>query len=368
MTTTNFAGSKIDRRHLMKLGAAAGVFASGTALMTRAGWEIEASAQTPEAQSRVAGIVAAANAFLATLSDDERSAVLFDFSDDEQRARWSNFPEGLFERDGLMWGNLSETTQDAWLALMQTTLSEGGYTRVRQAWAADDYLSEGGGGGQGGGPGGMAYGMEYYWIAIIGDPSESDPWQWQWGGHHITINATVVGPNLSLNPSFIGVQPATYTDTDGNEIRALGDIWDDAFAFLSSLDTDQLGQAVLGDEYIDLVLGPGPDGRTLQAEGLPASSLTDDQQALFINLIAHYTGLANDEHAAVRLEEVTSVLDDTYFVWYGPTDASGNAYFRVAGPTIVIEYSPQGMGGDPGDHIHGIYRDPSNDYGAGYIG
>ena len=98
------------------------------------------------------------------------------------------------------------------------------------------------------------------------------------------------------------------------------------------------------------------------------SEAPDDQQALFINLIAHYTGLANDEHAAIRLEEVTSVLDETYFVWYGPTDASGNAYFRVDGPTIVIEYSPQGMGGDPGDHIHGIYRDPSNDYGAGYIG
>jgi hypothetical protein len=30
----------------------------------------------------------------------------------------------------------------------------------------------------------------------------------------------------------------------------------------------------------------------------------------------------------------------------------------------VIEYSPQSMGGDATMHIHGIYRDPTNDYGA----
>jgi len=36
------------------------------------------------------------------------------------------------------------------------------------------------------------------------------------------------------------------------------------------------------------------------------------------------------------------------------------AYFRVQGPTLVIEYAPQGSVG----HVHTIYRDPANDYGA----
>jgi hypothetical protein len=39
-------------------------------------------------------IVAAANAFLATLSAAEKNAVLFDWSNTAQKQRWSNFPTG----------------------------------------------------------------------------------------------------------------------------------------------------------------------------------------------------------------------------------------------------------------------------------
>ena len=119
---------------------------------------------------------------------------------------------------------------------------------------------------------------------------------------------------------------------------------------------------------IDLVLGPGQDGKTIQSEGLPASEMTAEQQAAFVQLIGYYTGLANDTAAAARLAEIESTLDRTYLAWYGPTTAGSAAYFRVTGPTIVIEYSPQQMGGDAANHIHGIYRDPTNDYGATYTG
>ena len=44
----------------------------------------------------------------------------------------------------------------------------------------------------------------------------------------------------------------------------------------------------------------------------------------------------------------------------GPTSNGSVAYFRIQGPTLVIEYAPQGNV----DHIHTIYRDPTNDYGA----
>jgi Protein of unknown function (DUF3500) len=40
------------------------------------------------------------------------------------------------------------------------------------------------------------------------------------------------------------------------------------------------------------------------------------------------------------------------------------AYFRIQGPTLVIEYAPQ----KTVDHIHTIYRDPTNDYGAKLVG
>ncbi|MEZ4731308.1 MAG: DUF3500 domain-containing protein [Caldilineaceae bacterium] len=322
-------------------------------------------------------IVAAANAFLTTLSNSEREAVLFDWTNTEQKQRWSNLPEGLYERNGLMWGDMSEAQQNAWLGLMQATLSTEGYNRVIAEWQADDVLTTGGGGGApggnpppgnggpaGGGPGQLLYGTQYYWIALIGTPSESDPWQWQWGGHHVTVNATVAGSNVVLTPSFIGCQPCTYTDANGNTVEPLGDIRDDAFALVNMLDATQQATAILGDTFIDLVLGPGEDGRIIQAEGLPAAEMTADQQAQFLQLISHYTGLVNDEDAASRLAEVASTLNETYFAWYGPTSADSAAYFRVTGPTIVIEYAPQSMGGNAADHIHGIYRDPINEYGV----
>ncbi|MEO7910005.1 MAG: DUF3500 domain-containing protein, partial [Roseiflexaceae bacterium] len=50
--------------------------------------------------------------------------------------------------------------------------------------------------------------------------------------------------------------------------------------------------------------------------------------------------------AAARMAEITSTLDQTYFAWYGPTTHGSAAYFRITGPTLVIEYSPQQIGGD----------------------
>jgi Protein of unknown function (DUF3500) len=310
-------------------------------------------------QDATPAIVAAANAFLATLSDTEKDTVLFDWTDTAQKQRWSNFPPAGFTRAGLMWGNISEAQQNAWLVIMQATLSTEGYNRVTAEWNADDALlaQEGTGGG---------FGKKNYYIALIGTPSETDPWQWQWGGHHVTVNATIVGPNISLTPSFIGVQPGQYTDANGNTVRPLGDIEDEAFALVNSLDAAQQKAAVLGTTYVDLVLGPGQDGKTIQSEGLPTAQMNADQQAAFLKLIGHYTGLANDATAAARTAEIKSTLDQTYLAWYGPTTQGSAAYFRITGPTIVIEYSPQQMGGDAANHIHGIYRDPTNDYGAKY--
>ncbi|MBV9788685.1 MAG: DUF3500 domain-containing protein [Chloroflexi bacterium] len=334
-----------------------------------------ATSGTTSGQDATPAVVAAANAFLATLSDTERESVLFDWTDTEQKQRWSNLPEGLYERAGLMWGDLSEEQQNAWLAIMQVTLSEEGYNRVIAEWNADEVLateSTGGGGGPGGGQ--LLFGKQYYYVALIGTPSETEPWQWQWGGHHVTVNATVAGSNIALTPSFIGCQPCEYTDASGTTIRPLGDIEDEAFALVSSLDATQQQAAVLGNSSIDLVLGPGQEGKTIQSEGLAASQMTAEQQAALLQLIGHYTGLVNDEDAAARNDEIQSTLAETYFAWYGPTTEGSAAYFRITGPTIVIEYAPQGGGGNGTGlggaatnlHIHGVYRDPSNEYGAKY--
>ena len=89
-----------------------------------------------------------------------------------------------------MWGNLSDASKAAWLMIMQTTMSKEGFDRVMGEQNADGALAAQ---PSGGGPGGLKFGVQYYWVAVIGTPSATTPWQWQWGGHHVTVNATVPG-------------------------------------------------------------------------------------------------------------------------------------------------------------------------------
>jgi hypothetical protein len=58
---------------------------------------------------------------------------------------------------------------------------------------------------------------------------------------------------------------------------------------------------------------------------------------------------------------------ETWFAWSGPTEEDSVAYFRIQGPTVIIEYAPQSGGGDRIKHIHTIYRDPTNNYGARWL-
>lgn len=315
-------------------------------------------------------IVAATNAFLATLDDADKAAVLFEREDTTQKQRWSNLPGGIFKRTGLMWGDLNETQRAAWLAVMQVTLSAGGYDRVVAEWRADDALAARGaaGGGAGRGP---QFGTGFFYIALIGAPSRTEAWQWQWGGHHVTINATIVGPHLALTPSFIGVEPATYTDLDGATVRPLGDIERDAFALINWLAPEQQRAATLAAAPSDVLLGPGQDGKTIAAEGLSAARMSADQRAALLRLISHYSNLANEEDGAERTAEIQMALDETYFAWSGPTTPGSAVYFRITGPRVVIEYAAQGPGRGGGErapnHIHGIYRDPTNDYGVRHV-
>jgi hypothetical protein len=185
----------------------------------------------------------------------------------------------------------------------------------------------------------------------------------QFGGHHLAINLTLSGARASETPSLPCAQPATYT-FEGREIRPLGRESDRAFELVNGLDAGQRSKAVLNYRVADLVLGPGQDGRTIQPEGLPASSLSPAQQAILLDIIREWAGIMTDAFSAPRLAEIRAGLPQTYFAWSGPATAGSAAYFRIQGPTLVIEYAPQG---GSVDHIHTIYRDPTNDYGARFV-
>jgi hypothetical protein len=181
----------------------------------------------------------------------------------------------------------------------------------------------------------------------------------QFGGHHLAINLTLGGSQATMAPSLPAAQPATYT-FEGRTVRPLGDENDKAFALFNALDAKQRSEATLPSRVADLVLGPGNDGRTIQPEGIRASALTASQQTMLWDLVHEWPGMMADAYAEARMAEIRANARDTYFAWSGPATNGSAAYFRVQGPTLVIEYAPQGGV----DHIHTIYRDPTNDYGA----
>lgn len=350
--------------------------------------------------SSTESVVHAANDFLATLTPEQKQKTLYAFDDATQRARWSNFPTGVVARGGISLKQMSAEQQQAAMKLMGTVLSPMGLEKVNEIRQADDdFKANGskrgpGGGGPGSGrplpqgpppgglppqfdgrgPGGPAgrppgggdlFGSDLYFISFLGTPSATQPWMLQFGGHHLALNITIAGSRGVLTPTLTGAQPALFK-LKGKTIRPVGRESDKALALLKSLDGAQQKQAVLGYQVADLVLGPGQDGKKISPEGLKASKMNAKQKAMLLDLIAEWSGILTEPYANARLSQMKADLDETYFAWSGATTAEAGtnitAYYRIQGPHLVIEYAPQSD--EPGNHVHTMYRDPTNDYGS----
>ena len=131
------------------------------------------------------------------------------------------------------------------------------------------------------------------------------PWMVQFGGHHLALNVTIAGEHGVLTPSLTGAQPALYT-ANGKTVRPLGRENDKAFALLNALEETQRKQAVLNYRVADLVLGPGQDGKTIQPEGLKASTMNEQQRAMLLDLISEWTGIVHESAATAFLTSISS--------------------------------------------------------------
>lgn len=279
------------------------------------------------------------------------------------QAVWSNYPVSDVPRPGLRLGSLSAAQRDALMHLLRVALSPKGYQKVLDIMGSDQALHESG----------TPYcsGIDCYTIGIFGEPSSTKPWMLEFGGHHLGLNVVINGEHGVITPTLTGAMPAVYT-SNGKTVRVLAGENDKAFALLNALDNSQRKQAILNYSIGDLVVGPGHAGEVIQPEGLKASSMSEKQKAMLLDVIAEWAGIVNDTYAKPRMEEIKAGLNDTYFAWSGPAThepgKNGSAYYRIQGPRVIIEFSPQGTNGDSTDHVHTMYRDPANDYGVRFTG
>ncbi|MER5217116.1 DUF3500 domain-containing protein [Streptomyces sp. NPDC002838] len=343
-------------------GCASGDSGSSSSETTAAGQSTPTS--TGAGKANTAEVVAAGNAFLKTLSDDEKDTALYDFDDDAKTTGWSNFPTTGVKRNGIEFADLDDDQKAAALKVMEAALSEQGYKELQDIRAADDYLAEAQASGGGRGPGGGdEYSADKYYLAFFGEPSETEQFMVEFGGHHAAYNITYYKDDVSLSPTLTAIEPQTF-DLNGTSYAPLKDKRDTTMAAIGSLGDSELEKAEISGSFDDLLLGPGNDGPFPDPKGVVVGDLSQEQQDKVTAMIRTWVDDLDEEASEALLARYVSAYDETYLGWSGATDIDDDqTYVRVDGPAVWIEFSNQGGIVLDGVHQHTIFRDQTADYG-----
>ncbi|MCA0230172.1 MAG: DUF3500 domain-containing protein [Bacteroidetes bacterium] len=313
----------------------------------------------------IAAIVAAAEAFKATLTSSQVASAQYTYTV-AQAKLWSNLPQSLYKgRVGLASSTFSTAQWTAFYNLLKVATGTGAnegseeYTGIIDA---DDYLRANGGD--------SGYGSGNYYIGFLGTPSTTGLWCLQIGGHHGTIIYTYSGGKMTGGtPSFRSTEPyPTWTSTNtGKTIQPMVQETAAFANFMKSLSTTELATAKRSAAQNDLIVGPQKDGSFPTTKtGVKAGNLTTAQKDLLLAAIKTYVDDLDDKAAAAVLAKYKSELDETYVSYYGGTTmAAQGDYLLIDGPSVWIEWSMQGgIIIKNGVHPHSVWRDRKSDYGG----
>jgi hypothetical protein len=105
-----------------------------------------------------------------------------------------------------------------------------------------------------------------------------------------------------------------------------------------------------------------PKVASLAIEGLSAASMSERERAQLKRLLEVYVGRMTADAARdawARIERAG--FDKLHFAWAGGTDMGQPHYYRIHGPTLLIEYDDTQ---NDANHIHTVYRDLERDFGG----
>ena len=313
----------------------------------------------------IAAIVAAAEAFKATLTSSQVASAQYTYTV-AQAKLWSNLPQSLYKgRVGLVSNTFSTAQWTAFYNLLKIATGTGaneGSEEYAGIIDADDYLRANGGD--------SGYGSGNYYIGFLGTPSTTGLWCLQIGGHHGTIIYTYSGGKMTGGtPSFRSTEPyPTWTSTNtGKTIQPMVQETAAFANFMKSLSITELATAKRSAAQNDLIVGPQKDGSFPTTKtGVKAGNLTTAQKDLLLAAIKTYVDDLDDKAAAAVLAKYKSELDETYVSYYGGTTmaAQGDSLL-IDGPSVWIEWSMQGgIIIKNGVHPHSVWRDRKSDYGG----
>lgn len=202
-----------------------------------------------------------------------------------------------------------------------------------------------------------------YYLTIFGEPSATKSWGWRFEGHHLSFNFTVVdGRHVFFAPSFIGSNPAEVRSGPRRGERALAEEEDLGHALLHSLDARQRQAAIFAPDALkEIVTTNKRRVDPPQPVGIAAAQLTPAQREKLVALIQLYLARWRPELAGETFAKITAAgLEQVTFGWAGKTDRSGARYYRIQGPTFLIEFDNFQ---NQANHIHTTVREFKGDFG-----
>ena len=303
------------------------------------------------AESPAAEMALAANNFMSALSPGQRAKAVFEFKS-EERVNWHFVP---MPRKGLPFKEMSPAQRHLAHALLNSALSQRGYFKAATIMSLEQVL----------------YDLEkqaahrdaeLYYFSLFGKPGP-DGWGWRVEGHHLSLNFTVRGDIvLAATPSFLGSNPAEVQAGPRQGLRVLAQEEDLGRQLVKSLDDKQRAVAIITTNAPrDVITGDSRKARALEPAGLPAAQMNASQRDRLKALIWEYIGRTRSEVAETEWTKIQSAgWEKVSFAWAGALDPGQGHYYRVQGPTFLLEYDNTQ---NNANHIHTVWRDFDNDFG-----
>jgi hypothetical protein len=300
----------------------------------------------------------AATTFLAALTAEQRARATFSVESDERR-NWHYIPR---EREGIPFKELDGSQQKLAHALLSSGLSRRGYAKAVTIMSLESVL-------------GRLEGTirrfprdpDLYHVSVFGTPSDTAPWGWRVEGHHVSVNVLVLdGNRIAPTPSFFGANPARVPAGDAAGalagLRVLAAEEDLARRLLAAFDGEQRRSVLLSPEAPADILTRSERRVTPDAAaGLAAAHMSAPQSGLLLDLVQEYVSRMPPDVAGTRLNQIEK--DGTahiHFAWAGSEQIGGPHYYRVQGPSFLVEYDNTQ---NDANHIHSVWRDFAGDFG-----
>lgn len=304
-------------------------------------------------------MAAAAVAFWNALTPEQQAKATYTMENDE-RLNWHFIPK---PRNGLPIKEMTPPQRNLAWAFLSTGLSNHGFTKAQQIMSLEQILKE----SEAGPPKTPLRDPENYFFTVFGKPDAKGTWAWRVEGHHLSLNFTVAnGKAINATPAFMGDNPGEIRQGPRSGLRVLATEEDMGRKLVKALDEAQQKKAIVTKDapkdVITLAVRKVDLAKVGEiGVGITAAEMKPEQREMLLALIEEYARRHRSELADQELRRIhVAGFDKVTFAWAGGTEVGVGHYYRIQGPTFLIEYDNTQ---NNANHIHTVWRDPSNDFG-----